>query len=347
MKYKRSFLRKAVGCAALFAAVAVSVSAAVMIYATIKEKSDISVALTMIGVIVLLSALCTLIDFLRRKYTVDRTLEKILDATERIASGDFSVRIDIKHSVAEYTEYDVISENINKVAAELSKTEVLRTDFVSNVSHELKTPITVIQNYVTALQDKTLSEETREAYSKTLLITSRRLTALLTNILKLNKLENQELKVECEKMRLDERVGEAVLGFEEKISEKNLELDCDFDEVEITSSTDYLDIVWNNLLSNAIKFTPEGGKIAVKVKEENGKAVVAVTDTGCGMDADTGRHIFDKFYQGDTSHSGEGNGLGLALVKKVIDVLGGDISVESEVGKGSTFTVRLKDVGHE
>lgn len=344
MKYRRSILQKLSGYVLLFLTVAVTVTAAVLIYAGIKDKSNTVVSIVMIGVICLLAALCTTVDFLRRKYTVDKPVDDILAATEKIASGDFSARIGIKHSVGEYNEFDYIAENINKLAAELSKNEVLKNDFISNVSHELKTPLTVIQNYSTALQDKTLSGDKRAAYAKALVQTSKKLTALLTNILKLNKLENQELKVGFESMRLDERVGEAVLGFEDIINEKNLAIDCDFDEVTITSSTDYLDIVWNNILSNAVKFTPEGGTITVCVKKTEGGAAVSVKDTGCGMDKATGARIFDKFYQGDTSHSQEGNGLGLALVKKVIDVLGGAISVESEVGKGTTFTVLLKDI---
>lgn len=343
MKRKRSKWRAIIGYAGFFVLSAIVVTAAVLIYSAVSGLNDKTVAGIMFGVVLALAALFTAADIFRRKFTVSSPVDRILEATERIACGDFSVRLKIKHRVNDYDEFDYIAENINKMAAELSRTEVLHTDFISNVSHEIKTPLAVIQNYATSLQRENLDKETRAKYARTLVGASQRLTALITNILKLNKLENQEIKPEYEKINLTETLAQTVLGYEELIEGKGLELDCDFDEdVEIVSSASYLEIVWNNLLSNAIKFTDKGGKISVSLKSENGKAVVKVADTGCGISADTGRHIFEKFYQGDTSHSQEGNGLGLALVKKVIDILGGEISVESEVNKGTAFTVRLK-----
>ena len=233
------------------------------------------------------------------------------------------------------------------MAAELQKNEVLKTDFISNVSHEIKTPLAVIQNYATLLQDGTLDSETRSNYAKTLISASNRITDLITNILKLNKLENQEIQEKHEAFNLTSALGESVLSFESWIEKKNIELNCEFDDVVIFSSKSLLEIVWNNLISNAIKFTPEGGKIDVFLKRIDKNVQVKVVDTGCGMTSETGAKIFEKFYQGDTSHSTQGNGLGLALVKKVIDILGGEISVQSELGKGSTFTILLKDVIYE
>ena len=176
---------------------------------------------------------------------------------------------------------------------------------------------------------------------------SRRLTDLITNILKLNKLENQDISTEYERINLTEMLSQAVLNYEDIIDKKGLDLDCNFDDVIIYSSPSYLEIVWNNLISNAIKFTESGGSITVTLKEHLDRVEVSVSDTGCGISKETGKHIFDKFYQGDTSHSGEGNGLGLPLVKKVIDILGGEISVKSETGKGSTFTITLKNINEE
>jgi signal transduction histidine kinase len=238
-------------------------------------------------------------------------------------------------------------ENLNKMAVELQKNEVLKTDFISNVSHEIKTPLAVIQNYSTLLQDETLDSETRKNYSKTLISASKRITDLITNILKLNKLENQEIQEKHEAFNLTEALAESVLEFETIIEKKNLELNCELDEMIIFSSKSLLDIVWNNLLSNAVKFTPDGGKIDVCLKRKGNDAEISVTDTGLGMTSETGAKIFEKFYQGDTSHASAGNGLGLALVKKAIDILGGEISVQSELGKGSTFTIILKDVAYE
>lgn len=344
--------RKSVGGASVtgmllfFITIAVTVSLTVVIYAEVDAATGGNRAV-IAGVILLtilaLSTLCTVIDYLRRRYTVDKPVKKILDATDRIALGDFSVRLDIRHPIQRYDPYDSIMENLNKMAAELSRTEVLHTDFIANVSHELKTPLSVIQNYATSLLNPALDETTRVKYAQTLTDAAKRLTALITNILKLNKLENQEIKPEYRTIDLTETLVEAVLGYEEAIENKGLELVCDLDErITIRTIPAYLEIVWSNLLSNAIKFTERGGKLGVSLHEEDGRAVVKVSDTGCGISAETGAHIFEKFYQGDTSHAREGNGLGLALVKKVIDTVGGEISVDSTLGEGTVFTVRLE-----
>lgn len=343
MRKNRKGVYNFLGALIFFITISVIVMLAVLIYSYIEQTQNKTViALAMFGVIVFLAALCTVIDYVRRRLTVDKPVQKILEATDKIASGDFSVRLEITHPVNRYNEYDYIMENLNKMAVELSRTEVLHTDFVSNVSHEIKTPLAIIQNYATSLQNKNLDGQTRIKYAETLANASKRLAALIANILKLNKLENQEIKPEYEKVNLTETLAQVVLEYEELIESKGLELDCDFDEdVNIISSPSYLEIVWNNLLSNAVKFTDSGGKIAVTLKRQNGRAVVEVTDTGCGISAETGKHIFEKFYQGDTSHAQEGNGLGLALVKKVIDITGGKIDVSSELGKGTKFTITL------
>ena len=345
MKRNKKISSSVFGAVWFFLTVAAVVTVAVLVYGMIPEnRSALVRSMVMLAVILFLSLVCTGIDFVRRKITVNKPVQDILAATDKIAAGDFSVRLRISHDYRRYGQFDYIKENLNKMAAELAKTEVLHTDFISNVSHELKTPLAVIQNYAAALQNESLGAKTRQKYADTLVSASKRLTALVTNILKLNKLENQELTPEYEKVRLGDMLAETIVQFDELIESKNLELECDLDEVELVSCPNYLEIVWNNLLSNAIKFTDAGGKIFVSVKRAEGGAVVKVSDTGCGISPETGAHIFEKFYQGDTSHSKEGNGLGLALVKKVIDVIGGEITVESEEGKGSTFTLRLYEV---
>ncbi len=345
MKRNKKISSSVFGAVWFFLTVAAVVTVAVLVYGMIPENSSALVrSMVMLAVILFLSLVCTGIDFVRRKITVNKPAQDILAATDKIAAGDFSVRLRISHDYRRYSQFDYIKENLNKMAAELAKTEVLHTDFISNVSHELKTPLAVIQNYAAALQNESIGAKTRQKYADTLVSASKRLTALVTNILKLNKLENQELTPEYEKVRLGDMLAETIVQFDELIESKNLELECDLDEVELVSCPNYLEIVWNNLLSNAIKFTDAGGKISVSVKRAEGGAVVKVSDTGCGISPETGAHIFEKFYQGDTSHSKEGNGLGLALVKKVIDVIGGEITVESEEGKGSTFTLRLYEV---
>ena len=337
------------GAISFFILIAVIMQMAILIYDYIRERTDnVSlIAILILIEIVILATFCTVFDWVRRKITVDKPTQKIVDATERIAEGDFSTRLKVKHEYGKYNQYDLIMENLNKMAIELQKNEVLKTDFISNVSHEIKTPLAVIQNYSTLLQDDTLDSETRKSYSKTLISASKRISDLITNILKLNKLENQEIQEKREAFNLTDALAECVVEFETIIENKNLELNCDFDDVTVLSSKNLLEIVWNNLISNAIKFTPSGGKINISLKRKDNNVEIKVIDTGCGMTSETGAKIFEKFYQGDTSHSTQGNGLGLALVKKVIDILGGEITVQSEINKGSTFIILLKDVVYE
>ncbi|MBO5027914.1 MAG: HAMP domain-containing histidine kinase [Clostridia bacterium] len=333
------------GVIAFFLLIAATVTVSMFIFHVVNKRSAgdrKTIASVMLLTIIFLSLVCTLCDLLRRRVMIDRPTEQILDATERIAAGDFSTRLLPRHRYAKYDQYDVIMENLNTMAAELQKSEVLKTDFISNVSHELKTPLTVIRSYAELLQTET-DEETRKKYAETLVQAANRLSGLTSNILQLSKLENQKILPEKKKFRLDESLAECILGFEEVLEQKKIELSCELDEVEIFSSQSYLELVWNNLFSNAVKFTEKGGVIAITLKKGENNAVVSVSDSGCGISAEAGARLFDKFYQGDTSHAHEGNGLGLALVKKVIDILGGEIFVESEINKGSTFTVTIRD----
>lgn len=342
MRARRSIM----GAVWFFVTIAAVVTLAVVGYSYVARFTDNNtlIAVIMLGGILALALVCTVIDVARRRVTVDRPVRKILGVTDRIAAGDFSVRLEPVHPYGRYDEYDRIMENLNKMAAELSKTAVLNNDFVSNVSHELKTPLAVVQNYAAALKKDGVTDEERKHYADVLEDTAKKLTALVGNVLKLNRLENHEITPEFTKIDLEESLARAVLKYEDMIENKNLRLECDLQSAEVYSVEEYLDIIWNNLISNAVKFTDSGGAIKVSLRLVGGKAVVSVADTGCGIDSGTGARIFEKFYQGDTSHAGEGNGLGLALVKKVIDVLGGEIHVESARGKGSVFTVSLPAV---
>ena len=242
-----------------------------------------------------------------------------------------------------YESFNTIIECFNRIAEELGSVETLRTDFISNVSHELKTPLSVIQNYGTMLQASGLSEEKRIEYAKGITDNSRRLASLIANILKLNKLENQQIFPVKERFNLSEQLCQSLLQFEEVWEQKNIDIETDIeDEIYIDSDPELLYLVWNNLLSNAFKFTGSEGKVSISLTADDNCAAVRITDTGCGISPETGAHIFEKFYQGDTSHATQGNGLGLALVRRVVDIMQGDIFVESAVGKGSTFIVRLK-----
>lgn len=338
---KTSKLKQFLGYLIFFLTTVFIVTTSFITYEIVKRQSPQIISIAIIITIIEISAVLTIADVIRRKIMIERPLKEILDATEKIALGDFSVKLKVRHKYGSYDEYDLIKEYLNIMTAELSKNEVLKSDFISNVSHEIKTPVAVIKNY-SVLLEKENDPEKRRQYRRELVRASNRLSSLVGNILKLNKLENQELLVEKKAFRLDEALANAILSFESEIDKKEINLECELDEMTVVSSESHLEIVWNNLISNAIKFTENGGTVRVCSWLEGGYATVEVSDTGCGIDAETGKHIFDKFYQGDTSHSGEGNGLGLALVKRVIDTLGGEISVKSEVGKGTTFTVRIK-----
>ena len=306
------------------------------------DASNIAVAAKVtFGNVLLITFLFGTVDYIRRKITVDRPVRQITEAAEKIMQGDFSVCVPPIHG-AGTDGFNQIGTAINKMAAELSGTETLRTDFIANVSHELKTPLAIMGNYATMLQRPGITEEERCEYAKAISQAAQRLAQLIANILKLNKLENQQIFPTPQEFNLGEQLCECLLGFEDAWEEKKLEIETDIeDDVKIQSDPELLRLVWNNLISNAIKFTPEGGSIGVSLKTEGDSIVVSVSDTGCGMKAETGIHIFEKFYQGDTSHATQGNGLGLALVKRVVDILGGEIGVQSVYGEGSTFTVKL------
>lgn len=307
------------------------------------DEGNITVAAKLtFGNVLLITFLFGTADYIRRKITVDRPVKQITEAAEKIMQGDFSTRVPPIHGAG--TEgFNEIGKAINKMAEELSGTETLRTDFIANVSHELKTPLAVMGNYATMLQRPGITEEEKNEYAKAISEAARRLAQLITNILKLNKLENQQIFPRTQEFDLGEQLCESLLGFEDAWEAKNLEIETDIEDgVRIKSDPELLSLVWNNLISNAVKFTPDGGTIGLSLKTEGSSVIVQVRDTGCGMKPETGMHIFEKFYQGDTSHATQGNGLGLALVKRVMDILNGEIGVQSVYGEGSTFTVKFK-----
>ena len=229
------------------------------------------------------------------------------------------------------------------MAEELDSVETLRTDFIANVSHEMKTPLAVMQNYGTLLQAPGLTEEKRMEYAKGVTDGARRMADMMTNILKLNRLENQQIYPQVTKFDLGEQLCQCLLQYENVWEKAEIEIDTDIAEnITVKADAELLSHVWNNLFSNAFKFTPAGGKVTVTLTATEHHAIVKVADTGCGMSPEVGEHIFEKFYQGDTSHSVQGNGLGLALVKRVVDIMQGEIGVESVVGKGSVFTVKIR-----
>jgi signal transduction histidine kinase len=285
---------------------------------------------------------CLITRHTRRK-TWEKPMETLSTATKQVAEGDFSVYIEPIRKDGKKDYVEVLYEDFNNMVEELGSMETMKADFISNVSHEIKTPISVIQNYAVALRNENLAPALRREYTDTIFTASQRLSELVANILKLSKLENQRIKPVAEPFDLCRQLTDCALAHEHLWEEKNINFDVDIeDKAMINADERLLEIVWNNLLSNALKFTEPGGTITLRQTSDEDTIAVSVSDTGCGMREATIKRIFDKFYQGDTSHSQEGNGLGLALALKVIELVGGQISAKSELGVGTTFTVKLK-----
>lgn len=294
----------------------------------------------------MVAAVLTLFTRREIRAVYEEPMHKLAEATSRVANGDFSVYVPTIHTQDKWDYLDVMIVDFNKMVEELGSIETLKTDFVSNVSHEMKTPIAIIKNYAELLKAEHITEEQRRDYAESIEGAAMRLSSLISNILKLNKLENQRITPEVKLYDVSRQLCECILQFEDAWEEKELELETEIEDTAMVEADEsLLELVWNNLLSNAIKFTEPGGTITVKQTTDDRFIKVVVSDTGCGMDCDSMKHIFDKFYQGDTSHSKEGNGLGLALVQRVLELLDGDIQVFSEQAKGSSFVVTLPAAG--
>ena len=301
---KRPFFRALQNYVTFFLLVAFIVSCCMMLFVTIladtmglvftKENIAAAAKLTF-GNVLLITFISATIDYIRRKLMVDRPVKQIMDALDKVMQGDFTVRIPPVKEFASETGFNEIINAINQMTAELQGTETLRTDFIANVSHELKTPLAVMGNFATMLQQPGISEEERIEYAKAISHSSRRLAALITNILKLNKLENQQIFPKHEEYDLSGQLCESLLQFENAWEDKNLNIETQIeDDVRICSDPELLSLVWNNLISNAVKFTPEGGTVGVTLRADKQHVTVSVSDTGCGIDPDTGKHIFEN-----------------------------------------------------
>lgn len=278
----------------------------------------------------------------RMKKTYDEPMQILAAATAKVSHGDFSVYVPPYHTADKIDYLDVMLGDFNKMVAELGSIETLKTDFFSNVSHEIKTPIAVIQNNAELLNMKYSDSDSENEQTQAILQATHRLNGLITNMLKLNKLEKQTIKPAPEKYDLCAQLCDCALAFENSWDKKDIEFEADIeDSAMICADSELMALVWNNLLSNAIKFTDNSGKVTLRQYSGNGFVYVEISDTGCGMSEETLTHIFDKFYQGDTSHSTEGNGLGLALALRVLQLSDASISAKSKIGIGSTFTVQI------
>ena len=289
----------------------------------------------------ILSVLCILMGYAASYYMMNKIfspLEKLSSASKAVAKGDYGIQLQYDGRVE---EVDNTIRNFNFMVRELNSVETLRKDFISNASHEMKTPLSAITGYATLLQDPDCTQQEQQACLEKILFHTNKLNDLAYAILQLARVENQSVLPAPSAYRLDEQLREAIVALENQWRSKHTELILDMPEVTFTGQRVLLLQVWQNLISNAIKFTEDGGAVAVTLEETADAVTVQIRDNGIGMDEETQAHIFEKFYQGDTSHRGEGHGLGLAFCREALDLCGYEIAVESRPGEGSCFTVLL------
>ena len=266
-----------------------------------------------------------------------RPLRAMNNAMAKVTSGNFDVKVDESGPL----ELKRLAVSFNEMTKELSSIETLRSDFVSNISHEFKTPVVSIRGFAKLLKKNSLTLEQRDEYLDIIISESDRLTQLSSNVLLLSRLESTEKVIELTSFSLDEQIRRSILLLEPQFQRKQLELIVNLESVQMISNEEMLQHIWINLLSNAVKFSPEGGTITIELTSDENSIAVSISDSGIGMDEEVKKHIFDKFYQGDPSRSTEGSGLGLSLVKRILELTDGFISVESEPEKGTCFTVRF------
>lgn len=266
-----------------------------------------------------------------------KNVREFIEATDKLSRGDFSARLNIRKP----PEFRILSKNFNTMAEELGSIEVLRTDFINNFSHEFKTPIISIKGFAEILKDDDLSKEERNEYLDIIIEESKRLTSLATNVLNLSKIETQAILKEKQMFNIGEQIRQSILLLDSKFQSKNISLDINIEDCNIYANKKMLNQVWLNLLDNAIKFNNENGLVSVNMKKKEKEILITIIDSGIGISKEVVSKIFDKFYQEDTSHSTKGNGLGLTIVKKIIELHGGTIECESIVSKGTKFTIIL------
>ena len=266
-----------------------------------------------------------------------REVVTLSEAIRKVAAGDYSTRI------TEYKRAQIkpIYEDFNKMCAELESVKLLRNDFINSYSHEFKTPIASINGFASLVLEKDLPEEEQKKYLKIIVDESSRLSKLATSTILLSKLTAQSIVTDIEEYNLGEQLRECSVILSGKWLQKNMDFDVSLDHVMYSGNKEMMQHLWINLLDNAVKYTPEGGKVTVSVSEENGYAIVKIADTGEGMSKEIQKHLFDPYFQGDSSHSRQGLGLGLSIVKRIVELCKGTITVRSKVGEGSIFTVIL------
>lgn len=325
---------------AIFGEVCLSILVGVGLILVLNRLFGVTLSIpSVIWVLVASSAVAGIIALLLN-HRILRPIRNLGSAMNRVAGGDFKLRID---STSRSGDIQQLYKDFNVMVSELEKTEVLQSDFVSNVSHEFKTPINAIEGYTMLLQDTGEGTPEQREYVDKILHNTRRLSSLIGDILLLSKVENQTIAREETEFRLDEQVRQSILSLEPQWSEKETDFDVELEEISYRGDERLLMHVWNNLIGNAVKFSPPNAAVRLRLCRSDGGVVFTVEDEGPGIPPEAQKHIFDKFYQGDSSHREEGNGLGLALVKRILNVCGGEIAQENLPGRGCRFTVRLPE----
>ncbi len=294
----------------------------------------------------LITTLSIIITLLLSLVISDRFAKPLADITNvasEVSKGNFDIVVEPekRSKKGKPNDIEAVYDSINMMLTELKSNEMFKADFISNVSHEIKTPLATIQGYATLLQEPKLTKKKRDEYISIIIGATKQLSTLTTNILKLSKLENQGIFASPKPYNLAEQIRQSLLSLQAGWQEKDIDLNIDVDEITIALDEELMFQVWKNLFENAIKFTAPRGKIDIMLKEQDNIVIATIQDNGIGMSENTKKHLFDKFYQGDDSHSKEGNGLGLALVKKILDIHNAEISVESEKNIGSTFMIKF------
>lgn len=285
----------------------------------------------------LLSMLITIALVLIVLKQIVKPMKRLTEATKQVAVGNFDVQV--KQTTND--EVGILVMNFNKMTQELKNNEYLKKDFVSSVSHEFKTPIASISGFAKIIQSNGIDDRTRREYIQIIIDETERLSKLSSNLLRLSSLENQAIIEKTHRFSLDEQIRRVILLLEQNWSFKDLELDLDLEALDFQGDEEMLQQVWINLIDNAIKFSEPYGILSIKVYSINQSAIVEIGDSGKGMDARTVARIFEKFYQGDVAHKTDGNGLGLSIVKRIVDLYEGEIACSSILGHGTTFTIKL------
>ncbi len=300
---------------------------------------------SLLGLLLSFLILSTLGRFFSSKLVAERMRWSgpIIQALERISRGDFSVRLD--DNLPDNFLVSELTRSVNSMVVELDTMEKLRQEFISNVSHEIQSPLTSIRGFALALRSNHLSPEERNHYLKIIEAESLRLSRITDNLLKLASLESKQVKFEPKPYRLDKQVRDLILACEPQWAGKYIDMDISLEEVNITADEDLLSQVWTNLVNNSIKFTREGGKVSVALRRRDGQIEFRITDTGIGIAEQDQARVFERFYKADKSRrrSAEGSGLGLAIAKTIVEMHKGTIGLESKSGAGTTFTVSLPD----